>query len=155
MAKPTETTVRIGQDRLDLVPALADCDYWLEPTEYNVIVAPAEAPKTVGKAGLIIAPDDTRENADLAIQIGRLVAASPVAFNYERWPKGTNPPQVGQVVWYARYAGTQYEGPDGRTYRMIKDKDIGAVVPPLKNRTNKTAAPYNADTEDAMKDKAA
>lgn len=155
MAKPTETTVRIGQDRLDLVPDLAACDYWLEPTEYNVIVAPAEAPVTVGKMGLIIAADDTRENADLAIQIGRLVAASPVAFNYERWPKGTKPPQVGQVVWYARYAGTQYEGPDGRTYRMIKDKDIGAVVPPLKKAEDKVSIVYNANAERAVKTEAA
>lgn len=128
MAKPTEAVTRINDTRLDLVPTLADCDPWMIPTEYNVVVAPAETPKTVGKHSVILAPDSTRENADLAMQIGRLVSVSPVAFNYERWPEGTAPPQVGDIVWFARYAGFPFEGADGKTYRLVKDKDVGAII---------------------------
>lgn len=120
---------RIGDARLDLVPALALCDPGMEPTEYNVIVAPAEAAKTIGTKGLLIAPDQTRENTSLAMQVGRIVAASPIAFNYDKWPAGSTPPKVGQIIWYARYAGGVFEGRDGREYRIVKDKDIGAIIP--------------------------
>lgn len=121
---------RIGEARVDLVPPLSDCNPGIIPSEYNCIVAVAKAPETIGRQGLIIAPDSTRETEELAYQIGRLVAASPIAFNYDKWPQGSSPPQVGQVVWYARYAGsTPFEGLDGRQYRIIKDKDIGAIVP--------------------------
>jgi co-chaperonin GroES (HSP10) len=92
------------------------------------VVIPAQPPKLVGKLGLIIATDDSRDRMGLAAQVGRIVAASPIAFNYDAWPAGTTPPGVGDIVWFARYSGGEVEGLDGRTYRVIKDKDITAVI---------------------------
>ncbi len=117
---------KIGDADLRLVPALAECNPGLEPTEYNlVIITPSMPERTTG--GIILA-DETKDQRELAMQVGRIVRASPVAFNYEAWPDGHLPPQVGQLVWFARYAGGEFEGLDGRRYRIIKDKDVGAII---------------------------
>jgi co-chaperonin GroES (HSP10) len=62
------------------------------------------------------------------MQVGRIIAQSPLAYSYEKWPDETLKPQAGQLVWFARYAGAPFEGLDGREYRIVKDKDIGAVI---------------------------
>lgn len=120
---------KIGEARLDLIPPLEDCNPGLRPTEYNVIVAPARASKTVGGSGVLVAPEEYVESAEMAMQVGRIVALSPLAFNYEaNWPEGTKP-KIGDIVWFARYAGALIEaGFDGQMYRMVKDKDIAAVI---------------------------
>lgn len=119
---------KIGEARLDLVPALEDCRPGIQPIEYNVIIAPAVAATTVGRMGLLIAPDEVKETAGLAMQVGRIIDQSPLAYSYEKWPDETLKPQAGQLVWFARYAGALFEGLDGREYRIVKDKDIGAIV---------------------------
>jgi chaperonin GroES len=116
---------KIGDAHLDRVPALSDCNPGLQPTEYNVIIAPAQM---VEKIGSILLPDSERERLGMALQVGRIVAVSPVAFNYERWPSEDDKPQVGQLAWFARFAGGIFEGVDGKEYRIVKDKDIGAII---------------------------
>ena len=121
---------KIGEARLDLIPALDECNPGLRPTEYNVVVAPARASKTLG-SGALHAPDEYIETAEMAMQVGRIVSMSPLAFNYDNaWPEGTKP-TVGDIVWYARYAGALIECAfDGQMYRMVKDKDIAAIIDP-------------------------
>lgn len=119
---------RIGDARLDLVPKLADCAPGIQPIEYNVVVAPVPATEVEGKIGSIFIPDEAKETLDLAMQVGRIIAMSALAFNYDKWPEGTKP-EVGQMVWFARYGGKEFEGRDGKMYRILKDKDIGAIVP--------------------------
>ncbi len=101
----------------------------MEPTEYNVIVAPARVPDTIGQSGALMAPDEYVESAAMAMQIGRIVAMSPLAFNYDNdWPEGAKP-KVGDIVWFARYAGALIEAAfDGKSYRMFKDKEISAII---------------------------
>ena len=121
---------KIGEARLDLIPSLDECKPGLRPTEYNVIVAPARVAKTVGAAGAIVAPDEYVESAEMAMQVGRIVAMSPLAFNYDQWNDSPDlKPKVGDIVWYARYAGALIECAfDGQMYRMVKDKDVAAVI---------------------------
>ena len=107
-------------------PTAEVCRPGLDPIEYNVIVALPEVKKQT-RGGIII-PEQKQDIMGLAQQTGMLVAVSPAAFNYEDWPEGTNPPQVGDVVWFGRYAGRPFIGADGRSYRIFKDKDIGAVI---------------------------
>lgn len=111
------------------IPALADCDPGIEPVEFNLIVIPARPPERVGRQSLILVADETKERMGLAAQIGRIVAASPLAFTYEVWPEGSRIPQIGDVVWFARYAGGEFDGFDDRTYRILKDRDIGGIIP--------------------------
>jgi co-chaperonin GroES (HSP10) len=118
---------KIGDARLDLVPLLADCHPGIRPIEYNVIIATVPSTDS-DKIGSVFIPDEAKETLDLAMQVGRIVAQSPLAYSYEKWPDPSQKPQVGQVVWFARYAGKEFEGADGKMYRILKDKDIGAVI---------------------------
>ena len=119
---------KIGDARLDLVPALADCKPGIRPVEYNVIVAPVPSTEVEGKIGSIFIPDESKETLDLAMQVGRIIAQSPLAYDYAKWPDDSLKPKVGQIVWFARYGGKEFEGADGKMYRILKDKDIGAVI---------------------------
>lgn len=108
------------------LPTLAECKPGIHPMEYNVLIA-AEETEEVRKSGLIM-PPSVKETNDLASMVGRLVAVSPLAFNYDsNWPEGSRQPQVGDEVLFAKYAGTLVEGRDGRQYRVAKDKDVMAV----------------------------
>jgi chaperonin GroES len=122
---------KIGEARLDLVPKLDDCHPGIRPVEYNVIVAPVPSTEEGGegaKIGSIFIPDEAKETLDLAMQVGRIIDQSPLAYSYDKWPDTSLQPQIGQVVWFARYAGKEFEGADGKMYRILKDKDIGAVI---------------------------
>ena len=121
---------KIGEARLDLIPKIEECRPGLRPTEYNVIVAPARVAKTLGASGVLQAPDEYVETAEMAMQVGRIVSMSPLAFNYDAWKDNEDQrPKVGDIIWYARYAGALIESAfDGQMYRMIKDKDVAAVI---------------------------
>ena len=43
--------------------------------------------------------------AIMAQQLGRIIAVSPFAFKYENgWPEGSAP-RIGDIGWFARFAG--------------------------------------------------
>lgn len=119
---------KIGDADLSLVPQVNECNTGLEPVEYNVILATAVMAEKIGS---IYIPETERDRLGLAMQVGRIIAQSPIAFNYDKYPGGTAP-QVGDIVWFARYAGGLFDGLDGREYRIVKDKDIGAIIRPKK-----------------------
>ena len=99
------------------------CD--LIPMEFNVVVEldPVEE-KTAG--GLYLPP--TKVDRDkLEAEEGTLVAVSPHAFTYAEWPEGSRQPRVGDRVLIARFAGVLRER-DGKSLKIVKDKDIIAVV---------------------------
>lgn len=122
---------KIGDIHLKtVIPELEACYPGLAPTEYNLVIAPGEPAKTVGKLGLLLIAEETQDQLSMAVQSGRLVAMSPLAFNFAFWGEAV-PPQVGDIVWFARHAGGVFEGADGREYRLIKDKDITGVLPPI------------------------
>ena len=127
----------------------------MRPTEYNVIVAPARVAKTLGATGVLHAPDEYVETAEMAMQVGRIVAMSPLAFNYDQWTESEGKPKVGDIVWFARYAGALIEAAfDGQMYRMVKDKDIAAVIePPAKypGHTSIDELPLSSRTLNALK----
>lgn len=102
-------------------------DSGLRPMEFNVVVKmdPAEE-----KVGSIIMPVTKQERDELACDQGTLVAVSPHAFSYADWPKSAVPPAEGERVMFAQYSGRLWkpDGDRGATYRILKDKDIVAVV---------------------------
>lgn len=97
----------------------------LRPVEFNVVI---ELDRTEEKtSGGIILPGNKVERNRLEETVGTLVSVSPFAFNYDEWPEGAQQPQPGDRVFFARYAGILNEF-DGRWVRIIKDKEIVAVV---------------------------
>lgn len=122
----------IGDVHLKLeIPQLEACYPGFEPSEYNLIVAPGKPSKFVGKSKLIMIADETQDQLAMAVQVGRIVDISPLAFNFAKWPADKNPPQVGDIVLFAKYAGGIFAGADGREYRLVKDKDITGIIPPI------------------------
>ncbi|KCZ47769.1 hypothetical protein [Hyphomonas sp. CY54-11-8] len=115
----------------------------ISPTEYNVLVHRHEV-ETTTKGGIVLA-DTTLDRKQAMATKGTLIDVSPLAFTYERWPEGTRKPQIGDTVVITKAAGVDVEGEDGKTYRLLKDKDIAAVILPAHN----TIAGLEADIAEA------
>lgn len=98
----------------------------IRPIEFNVLVRQKEV-EAVTKGG-IIRPDINKEREQAAAVEGEIVAVSPLAFTYEKWPDGFRLPQPGDTVAFAKYAGMKLRGKDDVEYLLLKDKDIGAVI---------------------------
>lgn len=98
----------------------------ITPTEYNVLVLPKEV-ETKTKGGIILA-DETLEKEKFGRMEGQLVAASPLAFNYDEWPDGAEPPKVGDRVMFSKYNATEITGRDGKSYWLMKDRSIVGVM---------------------------
>jgi chaperonin GroES len=108
-------------------PALADCQPCIEPTEYQVLVAMAEFQEKT--AGGVILTEATREKEGWGSAHARLLAVSPLAFTYvAKWPEGSRPPQVGDVVHTGKYPGEEVIGRDGKTYRLCSDREIKGII---------------------------
>ena len=104
-----------------MIPKLEDCKPGLKPMGYNVLVAlDVLEEKTLGG---IILPSKHVERENGASEKGRIVDVSPMAFQGGDWPSDT-PAKPGTVVLFQRYAGTEFEGNDGRKYRIIADSDL-------------------------------
>ena len=98
----------------------------ITPTEFKVLLLTDTVEERT--AGGIIKPVERVERDQYAAMEGVIIAASPLAFTYENWPEGARKPQVGDRVIFAKYAGATVEGRDGVKYRLVADKDIGAVL---------------------------
>jgi len=96
----------------------------IRPIEFNVLVAPKAVDKTT-KGGIII-PELTQDRLQAAAVEGTVIEVSPLAFSYDDWPD-EHKPRPGDTVVYAKFAGMSIER-GGVDYRLIKDKDIAAVV---------------------------
>jgi co-chaperonin GroES (HSP10) len=93
-------------------------------------------------AGGIILPTTAKDRDELAAEEGTLIAVSPLAFNYvDEWPEGTKP-EVGQRVMFKRYDGLlrkrKVNGVE-RSFRLLVDKSIVAIVEPEQDNTAEPA----------------
>ena len=96
------------------------------PTEFKVVIKPKEM-ETVSKGGIII-PMGEAEKLHNAATEGTIIAVSPLAFSYEKWPAGYAPPKVGDRIVYSKYSGMKLKGKDGIEYIIANDKDVVAVL---------------------------
>jgi co-chaperonin GroES (HSP10) len=105
-------------------------DSGLKPMEYNVVVKMDPAEERTA-SGLYLPPSKV-DRDELATDQGTLIALSPHAFSYAEWPNGAEPPKEGDRVMFAQFAGRLWKprGENGPTFRILKDKDIVAVVEP-------------------------
>lgn len=98
----------------------------LSPCEFNVIVE-QDAVEEKTKGGILL-PDNEIERAKHRQTLGTIRAIAPLAFNEDVWPGGVERPQIGQRIAFALHAGTFINAPDGTEYRVIKDKDVVALI---------------------------
>ena len=104
-----------------MIPKIEDCSPGLKPTHYNVVVA-VDALEEVSAGGIIL-PSKHTERETSASEKGLLVDVSPMAFSGGDWVPDAVP-QKGATVLYQRYAGSEFEGADGRKYRIMADEDL-------------------------------
>lgn len=108
-----------------MIPKVEECNPGLRPMGYNVLVAlDVLEEKTVGG---IILPTKHIDRENSASEKGRIIAVSPMAFRGGDWD-GVPVPEVGSAVLFQRYAGTEFEGDDGKKYRIIADADLKGIL---------------------------
>ena len=96
----------------------------IEPVEYKVLIKPDEVETKT--AGGIYIPDSVKDKAKYAKDEGIVIAIGSNAFTDPDWDVK---PAVGQRVLYDRYAGSNVKSrADGEDYRLINDKEIGAII---------------------------
>ena len=98
----------------------------LTPLEFNILLLPDPIEEKT-KGGLHL-PAVTLDHDKHRATRGTIVALSPFAFNSDIYPADMDRPQPGQRVVIALHAGAFITGEDGVEYRMVKDKDITALI---------------------------
>lgn len=97
----------------------------LHPVEYKVLIRlDDEEERTEG--GIWI-PRTAAEKAQTAREVGTFIEAGCLAFTDPDWPADARP-KPGCRVLFDRYAGSVQIGRDKKKYRIINDKEIGALV---------------------------
>jgi len=92
------------------------------PVEYKVLIEPEQVNEQT--SGGLYLPQQTKEKDEMAQVKGTLVAVGGSAF--EDW-QGRRP-EIGDKVYFGKYAGFVVEGADERKYRLINDKDVAAII---------------------------
>lgn len=94
------------------------------PTGGHVLIFP-DVVEQKTKGGIFL-PDTTRATEQRAATMGTVIAIGPGAWrdidDGDPWAK------LGDHVSYARYAGVEMQGQDEKSYVLINDNDILAVL---------------------------
>ena len=94
----------------------------IRPVEYKCLVLPEEV-EEISKGGIVMFAGGAKEREQMAQMRAHLIAVGGNAF--DDW-KGEKP-EVGVKVLINKYAGYTEKGDDGKTYRVLQDKDIVAI----------------------------
>ena len=125
--KSFDDPARLASVEADLrEDALAINPSGINPLEFNVLIDPDKIEEKT--AGGLYKPQDATEREKHQQTKGTIVALSPLAFNADIYPTDMPKPQPGQRVAIALHAGAFIKGADGKEYRMVKDKDITAMI---------------------------
>jgi co-chaperonin GroES (HSP10) len=100
----------------------------ITPVEFNVVIDQDPVSEFMKGSKALRKPHDVMERDYHGQTRGKIVAMSAMAFNADIWPGDLPRPEIGQAVVFARHAGTFCEGLDGKEYRIVKDKDVVAVI---------------------------
>jgi co-chaperonin GroES (HSP10) len=94
----------------------------MRPIGDRVLVLPDLPPEKT--SGGVYITEQQRDRDAHAAESGILVAAGESAWKLSF--DGVKP-ELGQRVWFERYAGSLQHGKDGEVYRLMDDRCIGAV----------------------------
>lgn len=100
-----------------------------DPLDDKVLVMMDEHAEVT--SGGITLPQDVVDRQSAAGETGIIVALGPAAFVWDddatrKW--SGRKPEPGDRVYVERYAGQLVQGADGRTYRLMSQRCIGAVA---------------------------
>jgi co-chaperonin GroES (HSP10) len=97
----------------------------IKPVGTTVLVYPDPVEETT-ESGIVVTTGQETERAQLGQTDGLVVAISEDAFT----DLGEGKPRcvVGERVIFAKYAGMVRIGNDGKSYRLIHDRDVLAVL---------------------------
>lgn len=101
----------------------------LQPVEFKILIRPEEVEETdqvmkAARAAGIEIVHETKQREEMAQIKGVLVAVGGNAFADWNEPK----PKVGDRIYFAKYAGINVPGTDGKKYRLTNDKDVSAIL---------------------------
>lgn len=96
----------------------------ITPTGGHLLVFPDVVEEKT--SGGIYLPDTTRDTEQRAATSGTIVAIGPQA--WQDIDDGSPWAEVGDHVSYARYAGVEMKGKDDKSYVLINDNDLLAVL---------------------------
>ena len=96
----------------------------IRPVEFKILLKVDEVEEIT--SGGIILPDTGRDREQIAQEGGEIIAMGPCACS-EKDIWGDSPPKVGDRVIFSKYAGATIKRL-GKKYRLIQDKDLGAVI---------------------------
>lgn len=98
----------------------------IHPIEYRVLVLPDDAERVT--AGGIVIPDAVSDRYQMAEIKVTVVECAPLAF--QDMQANITP---GDRVIISKYAGILTEGNDGKSYRLVNDKDVLAKLDLVDN----------------------
>jgi len=94
----------------------------LEPRGVAVLIEPYEPER---KGAMIVLPDNVQGRMSMVDSRARVVAVGPNAWHDEPTPRAI----VGENVLVTKFAGFMAKGPqDGKTYRLVNDRDIFCAI---------------------------
>ena len=96
------------------------------PAGHRVLVQADEYMKSY--EGVIEIPQNVKDRSQNAQTAGTVIALGTTAYQEQGFGNGTCWCQPGDRVMFARYGGVQVMGKDKKTYRILPDQDIFAII---------------------------
>lgn len=95
----------------------------VRPVGHILLVLPLEVEKKTA-SGIVLATESQNRREEMGQTEAQVIALGSTAYNDQPEPWCS----VGDRVVFARYAGTERKGADGKMYRLINDLDVKAVL---------------------------
>lgn len=100
----------------------------IKPVGVSILILP-DAVEQKTESGIVLATDTQLERQQLRQTDGVVIEIAENAY-YDEKPRC----KVGDRVIMAAYAGMVREGLDNKSYRLIKDNDVVAIITKGKNK---------------------
>ena len=95
----------------------------IKPAGHILLVLPDEV-ETTTASGIVLASPGQLQREEMAQTEATVIELGNTAYQDQISPWC----EIGDRVIFAKYAGTVSKGRDGRTYRLINDLDVKAIL---------------------------